>query len=564
MVDGPSGLFIDAYITNTLGGKTMFKRAKTGSRASGLKVVILLLLSVALIAGGCSSGSNGSSNEPSSAPGPTGESQSDGETSGPPTEFSYLRPVWGPATYTKGGAYEQELFKQANVKINVQIIPVTEYDTQAKTVIAAGNIPDVMWASGPLDPFWRDIENQGAFLKINDYLDKYPNVKATVSDSVWSAMQNENGEIFFFPFSIHPIVPFFTFYRADWFEESGIAEPTTIQELEQGLEKIKASKPDVVPMTVGLGGTEWMFKDLGTSFGNAAGGWMPSPEDPDQIVPSHMNPANIEYMFWLQDLKKRGLLDQEAGVNPDPAFGKQKFMTGRAAAYPGGYPDYLELLNAFKGDSSAKIGILAPLKGSGGQGGTRTVFPVDRGFYISAQTSDPEGIFRFLEWTLTEGQGDDFRRYGIEGKTYTVVDGKKVGIPEGEREADYAGSQIEPLKFLDPIDEKMNWDDWKTSFESQGFGEHFDYFKTSFEQYSDNQFPDYLNPTVFSPTNAEKGGILWEDYMAQMYGSILLDMNITRDNYNEALNKWLTNGGDKIIQEINDLQPDKSKPDYGV
>ncbi len=541
----------------------MFKRRSRSSRTSRLQVVILLLLSAALIVGGCS-GNNGSTKEPSKTSNSTSGVQSNGESSGAPVEFSYLRPVWGPATYSKGGAYEQELFKQANVKIDVQIIPVTEYDAQAKTIIAAGDIPDVMWASGPLDPFWRDIENQGAFLKINEFIDKYPNVKATVSDSVWNAMKNEKGDIYFFPFSIYPIVPFFTFYRADWFEEAGIAEPTTIKELEAALETIKASKPDVVPMTVGLGGTEWMFKDLGTSFGNAAGGWMPSPENPDQIVPSHMNPANIDYMFWLQDLKKRGLLDQEAGVNPDPSFGKQKFMTGRAAAYPGGYPDYLELLNAFKNDSTAKIGIMAPLEGPGGQGGTRTVFPVDRGFYISAEAGDPEGIFRFLEWTLTEGQGHDFRRYGIEGKTYKVVDGKKTSIPEAEREPDYVSSQIEPLKFLDPIDEKVNWDDWKANFESQGFSEFYDYFKTSFEEYSINQFPDYRNPTVFSPTNADKGGMLWEDYMGQMYGSILLDMNINRDNYNEALNNWLSNGGDKILQESNELQSDKSKPDYGV
>jgi len=527
------------------------------------KVTLLSLLSVALIAGGCTSGSSNST-EPNEPTAPSGEAQQGEETAGPPVAFSYLRPVWGPATYTKGGAYEQELFKQANVNIDVQIIPVIEYDAQVKTIVAAGNLPDVMWASGPLDPFWRDIEGQGAFLPINDYLERYPNVKATVSDAVWNAMKDEKGDIYFFPFSIHPIVPFFTFYRADWFEEAGIAEPTTIEELEQGLEAIKAAKPDAVPMTVGMGGAEWMFKDLGTSFGNAAGGWMPSPDNPDQLVPSHMNPANIDYMFWLQDLKRRGLLDQEAGVNPDPSFGKQKFMTGRAAAYPGGYPDYLELLNAFKQDASARIGIMAPLEGPGGQGGTRTVFPVDRGFYFSAQASDPEGIFRFLDWTLTEGKGDDFRRYGLEGKTYKVVDGKKVVIPDGEREADYVSSQIEPLKFLDPIDEKVNWDDWQNNFESQGFGDRFEDFKAKFEQYAVHQYPDYRNPTVFSPTNAEKGAILWEDYMAQMYGSILLDLNINRDTYMKALEQWLSNGGEQIVKEYNELQPDKSKPDYGA
>ena len=39
--------------------------------------------------------------------------------------FTYLRPVWGAATYTEDGPYEKALEEAANVDVKVQIVPVT-------------------------------------------------------------------------------------------------------------------------------------------------------------------------------------------------------------------------------------------------------------------------------------------------------------------------------------------------------------------------------------------------------------------------------------------------------
>ncbi|MCS7071398.1 MAG: twin-arginine translocation signal domain-containing protein, partial [Anaerolinea sp.] len=52
-----------------------------------------------------------------------------------PVKFSYLRPVWGPATHQKGAAYELELFKRANVEIESQIVPVFDYETKFPVLV---------------------------------------------------------------------------------------------------------------------------------------------------------------------------------------------------------------------------------------------------------------------------------------------------------------------------------------------------------------------------------------------------------------------------------------------
>ncbi|QHT62258.1 extracellular solute-binding protein [Paenibacillus lycopersici] len=536
------------------------RTGKKRLRPLGLAVLAATMLLGLLV--GCSKDNDGSgASSGNAANGGTAEENGQGGGTAGPLKFSYSRPTWGPATYTKGGAYEKELFKQGNVDIDVRIIPVVDYDATIKTTAAGGNMPDVIWGWGPVDSFWKDLQDQGAFLKINEYLDQYPAVKDAVPAGIWEKMADDKGDIYFVPNLIYPVVPFFINYRADIFEELGIAEPTTVAELEAALEKIKASGKGIVPMTHGNTVPFWAAKDLGTSFGTSSG-WAPSKDDPNTIVPPEMQDANIDFKFWLQDLKKRGLFDEEAGVNPDPSFGETKFKAGRAAVILGGNLQslYTELR---KNVPTADIKIMPPLIGpEGEQGGTRVVFPQDRGFYVNVKAKDKaDQFFKFLNWTLTEGT--DLRRYGIEGKTYTVdSEGRKVPIPDEKREADYKGAQIEPLKFIDPMSEKLDWDTVKLNFIGAGIEDKFEYYKSMFEKYAANPYNDYKDPTVTSPTQAKIGAQIWEDYMAKVDGSILTDMKLTKDAYKAAYKKYLDAGGQKIIDEVNEMQKNKSEPNY--
>ncbi|MCQ6559309.1 extracellular solute-binding protein [Paenibacillus mendelii] len=530
----------------------MYKGMKNRAWKVGMLSLVVVMMLSAII--GCSSNTNKSSE------GETNEgAKSEGKNSGA-LSFSYVRPTWGPSTYTKNGAYEKELFKRANVNINVRIIPVVDYDATIKTTAASGDMPDVIWGWGPVDAFWKELQDEGAFVKINDYLDQFPAVKSAVPDGIWDKMADDKGDIYFIPNLIYPVVPFFITYRADIFEKLNIAEPTTIREFEDALQKIKDSGLGIVPLTHGNTVPFWAGKDIGTSFGTTSG-WAPSKEDPSKIVPPEMQEEHLNFKFWLQDLKKRGLFDEEAGVNPDASFGETKFKAGRAAVMLGGGLNQITELR--KSEPNASIKIMSPLTGlNGEQGGTRVVFPQDRGFYINAKAKDKvEQIFEFLNWSLTEGT--EFRRYGIEGKTFKIdQEGRKVPIPDEEREADFKNAQIEPLKFLDPMSEKLDWEAKELEFIGIGIPDQFEYYKSMFEKYAATPYNDYKDPTVTSPTNAEIGPQIWEDYMAKVDGSILTDFKLTKEGYKEARQKWLDAGGQKIIDEVNELQTDKSEPNY--
>lgn len=487
--------------------------------------------------GGCSTDSG-------QQPGPSG-----------PLSFTYLRPTWGPATYTKDGPYEQELERLANVSVDVQIIPVIDYNTKINTILASGDLPDVLWAPGPSSGVWAEAQDEGAFLPIDDQLEKHPAVRAAVPQSLWDRLKNADGTSYFIPSLIWPQVPFFMFYRADLLEAAGIAEPTTLEQFVSTLAEVKRAYPDHIPFTIGY---EWHTKELATSFGVSKSGWEPSPNDLNRLDPWFVKEQEIELYFWLQDLHRQGLLDPDYGVNKEPNLSTNKFKSDKAVFAVENWAVFPDLVaNLKKSAAKGKVGVLDPLEE---RGGSRPVFPIDRGFYISATMENPDGFFDFLEWSLTEGS--DFRRFGIEGKTYTIVDGRKAPIPDTERDKAYQQPQLEPLGFIGPFSEKLDWEQLELSYAAAELGEEFGYVRGKFDTYMRNEYPDFRNPTVLSPTEAADGTRLTQDYLQKVTESCIINHDITRADWATAVEKWKAAGGAKIIDEVNQLQTDKSRPNY--
>lgn len=475
--------------------------------------------------------------------------------------FTYMRPTWGPATYTKGGPYEKKLFQLGNVDIHSQIVDVADYDAKSRAVLASGKIPDVIWGSGPVVGTWKDAQDQGAFLKINKYLDKYPAIKNAVPDNTWKMMQDSKGDIYFVPNTLYPIVPFFTFYRKDLLDKANIPQqPKSPDEFVAILQKIHKAYPDkyALSFAAGTDGTIWQGKDLATTFGVSDAGWMPSAKRKNWIIPWHEQPKQVDFYFWLQSIHKQGLIDPNTGIQNDPVYMQNEFTAGKSVVFLENYAVYpSEFASLRKVEPKAEIGVMPPI---GRSAGTRTVFPVDRGFYVSADFADPDGFFDFLNWTLTGG--NTFRRWGIKGKTYKVQDGKNVPIPDDQRQDAYKGPQIEPLSFIAPFDEKFSWDDIKRSYDSAGLGDKFDYMKNAFNQYARNRYPDWANPAISSPTEAKKGTQLWENYMQGTVSAVIINHKTSRQDWMTAVKQWENAGGSQIIDERNELQKDKSKPNY--
>lgn len=485
-----------------------------------------------------------------------------------PVKFSYLRPVWGPATHQKGAAYELELFKRANVEIESQIVPVFDYETKFPVLVAGGTMADIMWNGGPSWGPSYDLIQQGAFLALDDLLAKYPEVKGAVSDSLWDMIKSPDGKHYFFPNPLSNWVPFPVFYRTDVFKELNIAEPTTIDELVAALKVIKEKKPDMVPFT-GQEYSLWVLgQNLAVAFGYGFGNWVPDPaetnkDNPTKIVPSTVTTPYKDFLAWLQMLRKEGLIDPDYMV----ATGKKgvdKFTAGQAAVMTGnwnGYADWQTELK--KAVATGDIGIMPPLTGPAGPMGCVTLSGYDRGFSIAAQSKDKaDDIFKFLNWVYTEGY--EFMQRGVEGKTYTVdKDGNKISILDSEREAGFKGENIEPFGFPPKAADVVpnggqSWFDLMTLYKTRGLEDKVPMVRKMFEDQAANSFPNY-NRNTFSPTAGKKGDQLYQQYTKPMEEKIVIDPTVALSTWDEAIKNWLDNGGNDIIKETNEIQKDKSK-----
>jgi putative aldouronate transport system substrate-binding protein len=478
--------------------------------------------------------------------------------------FTYLRPVWGPATHEKGAAYEKVLFEKANVVIDSMIVPVVDYEAKFLTIVAGGNLPDVMWHSGPSSMGINyDLTTQGTFLALDDYLKKYPAVKGAVSDGLWDTVKGLDGKQYFFPSPLSPWTPFPIVYRTDVFKKLGIAEPNTIDELVSALKVIRDRMPDMIPITTHEY-TIWYFQNFAPAFGYGFGNWMVDPDNPNRIIPSAITQGHKDFLAWIQMLRKEHLLDPDYMIAKGK-LGADKFMAGQAAVMVGHWasmPDWYTQLKKVAPD--ADVAFMKALKGPRGYMGCRAQTGFDRGFSISSKSKGKaEQIFKFLNWVYTDGY--EFMKWGLEGQMYTVdAVGNKVSIPDADRAPGFQRPNWEPfgfpLKSADTL--PMTGSDWKSiydQYKQAGIESKIGMTRTMFEDAAKYAFPNY-NRLTFSKTQSEVGSKLDSQYMTPMREKIVIDATAPLSLFDDAVANWLKNGGEKIIAEVNAAQKDKSAP----
>ena len=534
-----------------------------------MKKLLALLLALVMLVGLVACGEKAPATDPNAGQKPSvDEKPNAGEKTPEVAEkethkFTVLTGVYGAATYTKeNNALWDYIKENSGVELEMQIVPVGELENKARTVSVSGSLPNMMKAQGPTDPFWRDLENQGAFAPVEEYLEKYPALKEICSDSVWEWMRNDDGHIYFIPCTNYWRIPFGVVYRKDVFDDLGIPEPATIAELEAALETIKV-ETDMVPWSTWENHVvllTWYHKDLMTSFGGNAG-W--SVDENDQLIPEFMVDGEIDFLFWLQDLRNRGLLDEEFGVSPDYAMGQVKWENGQVAVMSINTQAYADCVARLqKNFPDAEVGLLPGLIGPDGQkGGLRAIDPYTAGWYVSADTEDLDALFEYLNWSLNEGFDKIYM--GFEGKTYTVNEqGTHINIVDDEREDAYKSYQFEPLRIMCSPRTLIGQFDIE-QFRALGLPDSlYEYYMQQIESICSTIYYNRLYPTTSSPTSNEIGAQLSEAYINPYWPGLVLNANVTREEYDAAVQEWLAAGGQTIIDEMNANQPDREAPSY--
>lgn len=339
---------------------------------------------------------------------------------------SYTMPPWGADAGSK--------WIQENKKVTVKPIYAGN-DAAAKlnTMIATNNLPDVIWIDRAAD--FDRLREAGLLVSLDDYVEKYPNLKQWLGDEGINILRAEDGHLYGFP-NWYANRPFGNAgYVVNRKIHKALGEPKleTTEDLYQYLKLVKDKFPSVIPYQPGLAADGQGIDTLYSAFKENDHKYpgMRAVPTGDRLTSIYSDPAYIEAMKYTSKLFREKLISQDSFTQTLDQI-TETVMSGNVAVFAGASPTDIaskahpELV---KNDPDGGYFMIWPIHKEGLD--KNKIFPgtyTTLGWNVAAITKaaeDPEAIFAFLDWyTGPEGQTINF--WGPEGKYWKGL--KEDGI----------------------------------------------------------------------------------------------------------------------------------------
>ena len=320
-------------------------------------------------------------------------------------------------------------------------MPYADYTTKRALLINSGNAPDVIAKTYPGQE--TQFEGGGAIVAASDYTQYMPNftdkVKKWKLDPDLATIRQADGKFYVFP-GLHQtlFVDYTIGGRTDILEADGIDTPTTWDEFRDVLKKVKQKHPEVQypfsdrwlgASTLNLAAVTWGTM-AGPNWGIGNGLQFDTKSQKFSFAPASNQFKDL--LKYFAGLVKDGLMDPESFTQSDDQA-TAKFETGRS---------YFINVNAQTlvlsrtqmeknlGAGAFKIAKLPNPAGPKGKvvGGSR----LENGIMVStdaAKKSDFQALLQFIDWLWYSDDAQVFLKWGVEGKTFEVKDGKYELLP---------------------------------------------------------------------------------------------------------------------------------------
>ncbi|RKN74867.1 extracellular solute-binding protein [Paenibacillus ginsengarvi] len=340
-----------------------------------------------------------------------------------------------PYSYTKGFPVWQEIEKRTGVKINWIVTPNDQYDNVMNVKLAAGkDLPDIITLP-TADPV--KTADDGLIIPLDELIRKYaPNISKFLKDNpeIDKKMRSPDGKLY----SISSVTsgvaytdPYGILIRQDWLDKLGLKEPKTLDDWYTVLKAFKEKDPngngkaDEIPFEPDL-----KLRGL-TIFGSAKGlhlfyssGYYPDKSGKVQF--EWLKPEAKELIVWLNKLYSEGLIDAEfmtktadaarANITRSEAGATNRFLNGKAS---------FESAMRKAGDQTAVFNMAYPPAASASENGFYEKYgPISGWFAITKDAKNPEVAIKFLDYIYASEEGNRLVTFGIEGKSYTMVNGQ--------------------------------------------------------------------------------------------------------------------------------------------
>jgi putative aldouronate transport system substrate-binding protein len=496
-------------------------------------IIVAVMLLVGLLAG-CSGSNGGSGKEPAkggSAAEDSAGTNGGADAGGAKPTIKILTGYWNvdqnkdplKKIVDEATGYNTEWF----------MTPQNNPDEKVMVELSSGADYDLIWTSKQMVA---KLATQGALMDIGELMDKYaPELRTAFSEA--NMKQFTYGDkLYAMPWEKNiPYIPASIVIQKNMLDDLGLKIPETLDEFTNVLREIKAKKK-VIPLT----GTDFRYDTIESAFGISTY-W----KDLDgELVPMPKQKGMKEYLTYMNQLYKEGLLDPESPANKAENK-KEKFVNGTAAATQFFWWDWQLLPVAKENIPGVDIAYLKPLKGKNGEQETVTMAAdLQNAYIIPKSAKNPEAAIKFIK---------EF----IKPENFTKVYVGDEGV-HWQKAADGTLEPIQP-KFAD--ERKVAWtylaatpDELTKKYFTLSIKGEDPYVFESFNNLY--QFIEYgkVDPTISiqTPEAAAKYRQSLDQLEKDYYIKFIAGTEPI-ENYDKFLQQWDNQGGTDMVKSINEV-----------
>ncbi|MHA6481220.1 extracellular solute-binding protein [Paenibacillus sp. strain BS8-2] len=328
----------------------------------------------------------------------------------------------------------QEYEKMTNIKVKFDLAPAASQSEKLNLALASGEYPEAFYRASVPNADLMKYGEQGIFVKLNDYIEKYaPNFQKILDSNpqVRKAITMPDGSIYSFPWIFDPAFTSLTmgpriWINKDWLDKLGQSEPTTLDDYYKFLKGVKETdlngngKNDEIPFSTA--GLHTLIGQMKGAFGFANRGNAHAMVD---IEPGTDNlrffaddPKYKEMLEYLNKLYAEGLVDRDIISQKVPdmyAKGNQNLLGSMLTSNP---------RITMKLENFIGLGALKGPHGDQIYSSVNPSVPIVGSYVITDKAENVEALVRWIDYFYSE-EGSRMLMIGFKDVTYKELpDGK--------------------------------------------------------------------------------------------------------------------------------------------
>lgn len=433
---------------------------------------------------------------------------------------------------------QKSIEEMTGYSVEYFMLPSDNASEKLMMEIASGVSYDILRIS-PND--FRTLMEMGALLPLDTMLAEHgPNLLSMITEDAY-ALTRKDGQTFGLPMMTEKAnIGSSILMRQDILDALGLELPRTKEAFRDVLQAVKDAYPDMVPLTfINEVHVPTILSAFGVYFNwNEADG---------KLVHKLEMPQYKEYLAYMLDLYKSGLIDQDLAINTKVSV-DEKFSSGKVFAIRSGWFDASTQVPALlENVPEAAVAYLDPLEDAQGNAAIGAAYALNNVSCIPKTAENPEHAVQFMNKKF-EPDIFTFITLGVEGEHFYVEDGKYYPIMPV-----FTEFRNNAWWYLNSFDMTRYGDMWMArTRRNPELGKAFDAANANFDLYAVYD-PVALAPALSGVAETSQAlGQMLKDYTIQLMVGVE-----TLEDYDAFVQKFMDAGGRVAAEAYNEWYANK-------